>query len=324
MILTIDGGTTNTRFCIMDQGNILSSVKMSAGIRNTLSAENREEYLTAVREMIRQVTEPYHDSVEAVVASGMIASETGIYTCPHLVLPQDFGTLAQAMHRVELPALSHLPFYFIPGLKTFADPLPDISPESIQRLADMDIMRGEETELAGIYAKMGLQGDLTFLLPGSHMKYIQVNRNGRITAFRTSLAGELLRAVTEHTILRSSLDQVYPNAVDAECLQNGYHYARKYSVTEAMFKVRVLEKFGPGISSQQLYSFLLGIVLSDDVEALCRTQTHVYIGGSDLFRSAFRLLLEERNGTGTVQEIPAEIANSAAAYGAEWLYGKRQ
>ncbi len=121
------------------------------------------------------------------------------------------------MHCTVLSSLSDLPFYFIPGLKTFSAPLPDTSTESIRRLSDMDIMRGEETELAGIYAKMRLQGDLTFILPVSHMKYIQVNRS-----------------------------------------------------------------------------------------------------------SAFLLLLEECSGTDAVCEIPSEIANSAAAYEAEWLYEQRE
>ena len=155
------------------------------------------------------------------------------------------------------------------------------------------------------------------------MKYIQVNRHGQITAFRTSLAGELLRAVSEHTILRSSLDQVYPETVDEDCLRDGCRYARSHSVTEAMFKVRVLDKFSPGLSPEQLYSFLLGLVLSDDAEILGRLQNPVYIGGSDLFRRAFRILLEDCSGAEIVHEIPADIANSAAAYGASWLYEQR-
>ncbi len=319
MILTIDGGTTNTRLYLTDEAKILAARKLSLGIRDTLRPGGRDEYCRAVSGAIASLTDGA--SAEAVVCSGMIGSETGLCPCAHIAAPVSFPALARAMVPASLPEIAPLPFFFVPGVKTFSaapGSAADVPPDT---LAEMDIMRGEETELAGICAALGIRGAHTFLLPGSHMKTVRMDAEGRIAAFCTSLTGELLRAAAEHTILQASVGGAYPTSADPAALRRGYAFAREYGISRALFKVRILDKSIGGMTAEELYAFLLGVLLYDDVRALIRDGGPVTVGGSDPFRGAYRLLLTD--GGIRAAEIPREISDCASAYGAWELWTHR-
>ncbi|MBQ3177744.1 MAG: 2-dehydro-3-deoxygalactonokinase [Clostridia bacterium] len=319
MILTIDGGTTNTRLYLLDNGEILARRKLSMGIRDTLQPEGKARFHTAVADAAAELTAGC--SVDAIVCSGMIGSETGLYSCPHAAAPISFAGLAEAMVPVSLPGISDIPFWFVPGVKTFAVLPPSAADVPLDLLAGMDIMRGEETELAGICARLGIAGERTFVLPGSHMKTVSLDDAGRITAFHTSLTGELLRAAAEHTILQASVGQAYPKTADPDQLRRGYALAREYGMAQALFKVRILDKSIGGLTAEELYAFLMGILLQEDVTRLIRDGRPVCIAGSDPFRSAYRILLAD--GGIPAEEIPEETADCASAYGAWYLWTLR-
>ena len=314
MILTIDGGTTNTRLYRLDRGEILSSRKLSLGIRDALDPAGKAEYCRAVSAAIADLAAEQAEAPEAVVCSGMIGSENGLHACPHIAAPVSFDELAKAMVPVSLPEIAPYPFLFVPGVKTFSAVPGTAADIPEDRLAEMDIMRGEETELAGISAKRGIRGEHTFLLPGSHMKTVRLDRDGRIAAFHTSLTGELLNAAAQHTILKASVGRAYPKTADPVQLRRGYAFAREYGISRALFKVRILDISVGGMTEDGLFSFLLGILLYDDVSRLIRDGRPVTVGGSDPFRGALGLLLTD--GGVQADAVPQEIADCASAYGA--------
>jgi 2-dehydro-3-deoxygalactonokinase len=61
-------------------------------------------------------------------------------------------------------------------------------------------MRGEETQLAGALARQPGHADATFILPGTHSKWVRV-RDGVVVAFRTLMTGELYAVLRQHSIL---------------------------------------------------------------------------------------------------------------------------
>lgn len=319
-ILTIDGGTTNTRLYRMENGEIKAVHKRAVGIRDTLKPEGKQRFLAVVSSAI-SVLAAGGQPPEAIVCSGMIGSETGLYNCPHVSAPVAFTELAKAMVPVALPEISALPFWFIPGVKTFSAIPFSASDVPLSTLAQMDIMRGEETELVGICVRLGLTGARAFVLPGSHMKTISLNDKGQITTFHTSLTGELLRAAAEHTILQDSVGQVFPKAVDPAQLYRGYKLAETCGITQALFKVRILDKSIGGLSPEELYAFLLGILLQEDINHLIRAGHSVCIAGSAPFRNAYQILLSN-SGIAT-EEIPPETADHASAYGAWQMWCHR-
>ena len=324
MIISIDGGTTNTRFYLMQNGEILSFCKQSIGIRDTFQPGGKEYYQSEIRCAIKNLAENADTPVNAIICSGMIGSETGLYTCPHICTPVSLNKLADHMHKVSLPHISDIPFWFVPGIKTFDSVSVSGEQIAVEILSSMDIMRGEETELYGIIQQMHLSEDCTIVLPGSHMKTVAFSPQMGIIGFQTSITGELLRAAAEHTILQATLNHVYPSEIDFFQLQKGYELAKKCGLARALFKVRILDKSVSGLSSEQLHSFLLGILLCDDAAHLIQQGKTVWLAGSDPFRSALSYLLKLEGIP--VKTVPASVSEQATAYGAYrlWMHKKQE
>ncbi len=321
-MLTIDGGTTNTRLYLLENCTIRETVKLSIGIRDTLTESGKADYQHTLQKEIAALAEKSASCPEAVVCTGMIGSETGLYTCPHVSTPITFAGLAEKLQIVSLPDISPLPFAFVPGLKTFDTPAWDGNTISLDTLADMDIMRGEETELCGLSAALKLKGAHTFVLPGSHMKTVTMDANGRITGFHTALTGEMLRCLSEHTILQASLHGAFTKNPDRDALLRGAALERKLGLAKALFKVRILDKSVGGLTEEVLFSFLLGILLSADTAGLITSGHPVVVAGSDPFRQAYEILLTE--GGVPVHRVSDDVADCASAYGASWLWVKQK
>ena len=306
MIIAIDGGTTNTRLTLVDKSVILDRIKKKVGARS-----GSPELRIAVREGIAELLAKNPGAVgkaSKIVLSGMIGSESGLCEIPHIVAPAGVEELRKSLVTVKMPDVTELPLVFIPGVKTFSDP-------GKKPLCELDIMRGEETELCGIMSEIGAR-KATVLLPGSHMKIIETDCEGRIISFRTSISGELSRAAAENTILSRSIGGVFPASMDAEYLKKGFEYAKKYGIGEALFKVRVQGNF-LGVDPEKLYAFLLGAVLKDDVMSLRPDGDPVVIAGSEPFRSALDVLIQ-----GEKIIIDDKTSETAAALGAELIAGE--
>ena len=314
LLISVDGGTTNTRLVLIRDGLVLDSRRLSLGLRDQLGRE-KTTYGDVLSHGIRALLEEngLHDAdVTAVTVSGMICAEGGLYALPHIASPVGLRELAAAMVPIRFPGIADLPFYLIPGVKTFTAPTD---------LGEMDIMRGEETELCGILGRMDISGGAVLVLPGSHCKVIPVGEDGILRTFVTTVSGELIRAAAEHTILRDGIRDAYPKTLDPEKLLLGFDTARKNGLTEALFKVRILQNFR-GCTPEELFAVLCGAILSEDLRVIEKCRGRVLIGGSDPFRSAIARLLSERTDR-AAEVIPEEIARYAVAYGAERLMRER-
>ncbi|MBQ8508684.1 MAG: 2-dehydro-3-deoxygalactonokinase [Clostridia bacterium] len=309
MIIAIDGGTTNTRLTLMDGRRVLDRRKLRVGARNTVRTGSSSALSEAVRDGIADLLAAHNlreADIAYVTASGMITSESGLYELSHIVAPVGVNELRAGCAKVSLPEIAAIPFLFIPGVKTFSD-------ASSAELASMDIMRGEETELIGLISEMNLP-NVTALMPGSHLKIVDI-ADGKIISFRTSISGELSRAAAENTILASSLGSAFPHVADPDYLRAGFDYAEAHGINEALFKVRVQANFVRKANADQLYAFLMGAILRDDVRSILSGGSETLLAaGSDPFRSALVTLLEGSNRS--ILTVPEALAEDAAAIGA--------
>ena len=151
-IITIDGGTTNTR-CILwdDSKNKLFESKREVGVRNTAIDGNNLRLKSAVKECLDELLDKANISfneVSLLIASGMITSDVGIIEVPHLIAPADLDLIANSTVSIELPEICPLPIHFIPGIKNN-----DGSEIDFSNYEAMDIMRGEEVESLAIINK---------------------------------------------------------------------------------------------------------------------------------------------------------------------------
>ena len=303
--LTIDGGTTNTRIYLVENGKILDSVRF--GIGSSGGKENIERLKVAVKEGISELLRnnaKNEDQIERILASGMITSDGGLCSLPHLSAPCGLSELARASYECEIPEISSIPFVFLRGVRTAKGDAPDM-------------MRGEETELMGLCETVS-EGAL-YVLPGSHTKLIQTDAEGRICKISTELTGEMLRALSEGTILRESV--TLGREFDEEFLLRGYRRAEERGLNAALFGTRVLHRL-EGASSLQTYSFFLGAVYEAEVKNILRSSVErIVIGGKPALQKPLACLLRA-GGALDVVEVSEADADGATVKGAIKIYEK--
>lgn len=304
--LAIDGGTTNTRVTLTRGDEPLDTVRVPIGAR--ASIDDTAPLKTAIREAIDTLLCRHALSVcdvHRILASGMITSEFGLCTLPHLPAPAGMAELHGAMHETAIPEISPIPFVFLRGVKYDGDtPL------------DADMMRGEETELMGILEKDAPAA--LYVLPGSHSKLIEVDGDGRIRAFRTMMTGEMIAALAQNTILRDAVD-LRVGECERESLCEGYRCAREAGINQALFRVRILKKRF-SYSPEKTYSFFLGAILQAEIDAIIASPCHrVTVGGKAQIKRATVMLLETFSDKELVTVSDA-CADNAAARGMVRIY----
>lgn len=292
--ITVDGGTTNTRLYLVEDGAVTQTIRLPLG-----AGDGKDALAPAVKDAIAALLNK-QPNVTRILASGMITCENGLYELPHIVAPAGIAELHQGMKEVFLPDIAPVPFVFIPGVKT------------VGVLADTDMMRGEETELIGLE----LPPQSTCVLPGSHNKWIETDEAGRISKFRTMMTGELLAAVTGNTILKDAVD--LSAGLSRKALLDGFRYCREHGMNEALFKVRILKNLFQG-DPDTVYSFCLGVLLYGEIYATRDMKTvNVFIGGKAQLKEALYLLLGELSVLR--HKISEEDVNVATARGAVKIY----
>ena len=296
--ITIDGGTTNTRLMLLEDGEIKDTLSLSVGAGANAKAAGTLQ--NAVKEAIAALLSRNslkEADVERILASGMLTSELGLYTVPHLTAPVSLLDLKNAMREVSLE-LSSIPFVFAAGVKTEGE-----------NLSDLDMMRGEECELVGLFD--GIPDSAAVLLPGSHSKIVLTDERAQIVGIKTMLTGEMLAVLSGETLLRGSFTLSEAKLLP-EVLEEGFLYADAHGLGDALFKVRVL-KLRRGYTPDMLYSFFLGAVLRDEVRAVLDMHPkRIYVGGKAQLRLPLMLLLSSRTDAALTALDDALVKQSTA------------
>lgn len=264
--LIIDGGTTNLRITLVNaKGEPLAAEKRSTGAAASAAAGNNLALRAAVRECmlaLYQSTGLNETDISGCIAYGMITCASGLKEVPHLCAPATLKDFQQNLVPVLFEDIATFPITFIPGLRNFSGSV------GLENVMQMDMMRGEETEAIGFAQLVKPSQDYVLILPGSHNKLIFMGADGQIHRCMTTISGELLSALTHHTILTEAVGGEFaqPDTYDREMLLAGAE-ACKAGISRAAFSSRILRTLG-GLPQQKVASFLLGTVLTADVDAL--------------------------------------------------------
>ena len=175
-----------------------------------------------------------------VVACGMVGARQGWVEAPYRAVPCD--PLDPHGATVAPAADPRMTVRILPGLSQ-ADP--------------PDVMRGEETQIAGF---LGTEPDFDGLLclPGTHTKWVTL-RAGRVEGFRTAMTGELFDLLSGHSVLRHSLDGGWDDAAFAEAVALTRNEPARLA-TE-LFAIRAASLLGtpaPGAACARLSGLLIG------------------------------------------------------------------
>jgi len=172
-LIALDWGTTHARaWRLGAAGAVLESREAPLGVQHVADGD----FGGALRKLLGD----WRTLAVPRIAGGMIGSRQGWVEAPYLPCPAKFADLATSL--VVTPGDD---LRIVPGITTRdGQGVPDV-------------MRGEETQLAGI--DDGADFAIA-VLPGTHSKWARVER-GAIADFRTYMTGELYAALLDHTIL---------------------------------------------------------------------------------------------------------------------------
>ena len=275
-IITVDGGTSNTRTYLWTaNGQILTQRSQAIGAKTSAINGSNQAWKKAIHNM---------------------TSDLGILEVPHLTAPVSMKNYQEHLVRVHLPEVFSKEIVLIPGIKNTLS-----NPESLDSLRTFDIMRGEETETYALIEQYGSDQNTIYILPGSHNKYVFIDENCTVLATSTTLSGELLNSIVNDTIVASSVDHGFPSMehYNLEMIQYGCEMHRKEGFGRALFLTRLFDRFGSQ-SKYNLQNYVLGIVLESDLTALHNaaffkdvTNVRIVIHGNGAFSHALYDLLKE-------------------------------
>jgi 2-dehydro-3-deoxygalactonokinase len=237
-LLGLDWGSTRLRAYRFDEaGHVAETRALPWGSRHLPAGGFEEAFARAVDGWPRA----------PVLACGMVGSRGGWREARYLDTPCRLDALGGALTAVDAP--DGRTVHIVPGLRDPAGP---------------DVMRGEETQLAGLLAQTpGHAGDVRVLMPGTHSKWVRVFE-GAVTGFTTVMTGELFALLRGHSVLGAGL----PDGGDDDAA-----FARGVAAAQGsgsagglsrLFSARALMLEG-ALAPASVADFLSGLLIGDEL-----------------------------------------------------------
>ncbi len=189
--IAVDWGTSNLRVWGVDaNGGLVAEASSDKGMAKL----DRSGFEPALIELIGDWLP--RDRQIPVVACGMVGARQGWLEVPYSETPCK-PVFPEAIGRPDTRD-QRLRVFILGGIKQ-TTPAPDV-------------MRGEETQIAGILsADPSFEGVLC--LPGTHTKWVRISA-GEIVDFKTFMTGELFSLLSRQSVLRHSLDGAGSNGIE--------------------------------------------------------------------------------------------------------------
>jgi 2-dehydro-3-deoxygalactonokinase len=293
MIAALDVGSTNSRAWLLDvsaagPAQVRARATAAVGVRDAALAGSPVPVRDAVRRLIAELSATAAPA--AVIGAGMVTSALGLREVPHVPAPVRVDELASHVVAFIAPDVCQVPIALVPGVRTDGP-----------TILDTDVMRGEETLVAGLLATGLVEAGEAVLNAGSHWKFIHVDAEGRIAASRTSLGGEVVHAAATSTLLKAAVPEGALRAVDEDWLLRGADAARAEGLLRAMFAVRLLQLQGR-TTPEQRHAWLVGAAIGADVEALASRgllagPRRIVVSGPERMAKAWALILGRAGAT---------------------------
>lgn len=184
--IAVDWGSSNLRAWGLDKHDqVIAQASSDKGMLSLKADEYEAELLRLVGDWL-----PATGQTDVMVC-GMAGARQGWLEAAYLPVPTRLDQLSQGAVMPPL-AGSQLRVYLLPGLS-----------QTRSAATHFDVMRGEETQLAGLVAKTTDFSGLV-CLPGTHAKWANLEA-GAVTGFATYLTGELYQLLANKSVLQHSI-----------------------------------------------------------------------------------------------------------------------
>lgn len=239
--IAVDWGTSNLRaWAIGRDGDVVHEASSASGMAKL----KREEFEPALLALIGGWRAAGRKTL--VVACGMVGARQGWIEVPYNEAPCPPASAQSA--RSPQTSDARLDVRIIAG---------------VMQREPADVMRGEETQIAGLLQKSpGFDG--VICLPGTHTKWVRV-KGGKIVEFKSCMTGEVFGLLAEQSVLRFSVsgdgwdDGEYADAVRG-ALEKPEGFAG------ALFSIRASSLIA-GLSAAAANARLSGLTIGTELAA---------------------------------------------------------
>ena len=284
--IALDWGTSNLRAWAMKDGRAEANVSSSDGMGGLA----RDGFEPALAALVDVWDVPAHTPV---IACGMVGSRQGWVEAPYNVVP--CAPLAQSTVRAPSDRFN---VQVIAGLR---------------QSTPSDVMRGEETQIAGFLA-LNPDWDGVICLPGTHTKWVQISA-GEVISFQTYMSGELFALLSGQSVLRHSVNaEHWDQATFDFTIEDALSKPEKLAAR--LFAIRaddLLEGATAEVGRARLSGLLIGAEL-----AAARPYwlgTNIAIIGADGTATPYSRALQTQGASATIADAERmTLAGLTAAY----------
>jgi 2-dehydro-3-deoxygalactonokinase len=277
-MIGVDWGTTSFRaYRLGEGGAVLDRRSAPAGILQV----GERSFADVLRD---QVGAWIAAGERDVLLAGMVGSRQGWVEAPYLPCPAGPAELATALTVVPFEGAR---VRLVPGVSgADASGVPEV-------------MRGEETQIAGVLDAIGAEGMVC--LPGSHSKWVRVAQ-GRIAGYTTHLTGEAFAALAGHTILGRMMQ---PDAKDDAAFDRGVARSGETGgLLHHLFGVRTLGLMGQ-LAESGTASYLSGLLIGHEIRAASQGNASVHLIGSAALCALYARAIAALGGTARIEDEEA-------------------
>ena len=268
--IALDWGTSNLRaWAIDDFGKILAKRSTDQGLLS-LEAKQFEDTLVSFIDdwLIKKETD--------IIACGMVGAKQGWIDAGYQLTP--YNPLSK-VHLTKAPTQNKkIKVHIISGVK---------------QNEPADVMRGEETQIAGFLADhQNFSGSLC--LPGTHTKWVTVS-NGIVTQFKTFMTGELFHLLSHHSVLKHCIAK---SGWDQKHFTQSFilGFTQPNRLTTFLFSLRA-KNLIKGLNKENARSELSGLLMGMELnasQAFWKEKKIIIIGTSELTNN-YKIALETQN-----------------------------
>lgn len=243
--IAVDWGTSNLRLWAIDaQGQVKIERSSDQGM-GRLTPDQFEPVLLGLCDGLLDPAR-----VTPVLICGMAGARQGWAEAPYVSVPVTLSALG-AGGVTPLVTSPLITVRILPGLS---------------QATPADVMRGEETQIAG-FAALHPEFDGTLCLPGTHSKWVSLAQ-GAVNRFRTVMTGEMFALLSEHSVLRHSVGRdIAGDTLDEAGFNHGVRHALDAGGTAfaTLFALRaesLVNATPPTALRARLSGLLIGIELA--------------------------------------------------------------
>lgn len=273
--IAVDWGTSSLRVWAMTGD---ASILARRASQDGMATLERDRYEDALLRMIGGFLPSDCAAPIPVIVCGMAGAKTGWIEAGYRRTPCE-PLAADGMVRVKTRD-RRIAVRLLPGLS---------------QASPADVMRGEETQLAGLMARIG-KDEAVACLPGTHSKWARTS-GGKVVSFTTFMTGELFAVLAAHSILRLS---VTSGDEDREAFLVSVRdmLDDPGKLTAALFSVRASSLLD-GVGAAAARSRLSGLLVGAELAA---TRNHwadrpVHLVGTDSLAGAYAAGIEVGGGS---------------------------